>query len=450
MINQILDRHIPRVSDEEVDAAGERILYRLHHATPQTVTEELIDHRSSGIRWWPALAFATAAVLVLLVSGLFFRTPSPAVVRNNAAVQTLADGSQIVSGAGSEWKVETASDGLRIRLAHGTIVVIAAKQRKGHLYVETRDLEASVVGTKFMVSAEELQSTVKVFEGVVRVRHKEAEVTLHAGEQYVARLEQTPKTTLPAQKPSFEVISIRRNTSEPRGSSMGPRGDRFRGTGMTLKNLLLYAFRPGEENFRREQIIGATGWMETERFDVDAKIGVDSQSIPNTRIREMLQSALEERFQLKAHREVRELPVYNLVLVKGGPKLSADQTPPPIRQQFINFPAEGEALNELPRGAARFLESRFSTTVTGRSVSMETIVSLLQGSADRMVIDKTNFKGLFDFDLQFAKDAGAAAPPEAAVPFLFSAIQELNLKLEPGKERLPVVVVESAQRPTEN
>jgi len=520
---EILDKHLPRVSDEHVASAGERVLYRLHHTSPRasipssgTAIEDLGIPRTAG-GWWPILAGVAAVVAVALVlsfSGMFPAKRSPALavgavvesvdgtlhldsggssralragdviprgdsVRSGAprgAVLALPDGSRIEMRADSELRVETANDGAGIRLRQGSVIVKAAKQRGGHLYVRTVDLSASVVGTVFMVSVDALSSRVGVIEGEVRVRDGHSAVSLLPGEQissarfskesivtatfawsthaseYIALLTRTAGVAAPppAQKPSFEVASIKRNLSGLANGGISPRGDRFLATNATLKTLLVYAYRPGNEQFLRDQVIGAPGWSDTDHFDIEAKLGADARSIPFSQMREMVISLLEKRFQLRAHRETRELPVYNLVLVKNGPKLSSDQTPPPQSQAFINFVSEGEALLPMPRGAVQMIESPVRTMLTGTAVPMSMVVTLLQGRSDRIILNKTDFNGLFDIDVQFAKDSGPVPPPETPIPTLFSAIGELGLKLESGKAALPVVIVDSVRPPSAN
>jgi uncharacterized protein (TIGR03435 family) len=255
-----------------------------------------------------------------------------------------------------------------------------------------------------------------------------------------------------AQKPSFEVASVKPNTSGRDGGTMGPRGDRFFATNVTLKNLLVYAYSPPNGQFLKQQIIGAPDWANADHFDVQAEPEGNAAVLPNEQTKTMLQSLLEDRFQLKAHPETRDLPVYNLVLIKGGPKLSADQTPPDPRQGFITFASPGAQLEPLPRGAMRMITGPSSATLTGTAISLTKVLSLLQGTSDRIIIDQTGFNGLLDIRLEFSQDLGAvsADADTPALPSLFTAIQELGLKLEPSKAPLQVLVIDSVQRPSEN
>jgi uncharacterized protein (TIGR03435 family) len=165
----------------------------------------------------------------------------------------------------------------------------------------------------------------------------------------------------------------------------------------------------------------------------------------------MMQSLLEDSFQLKAHRETRDLPVYNLVLTKSGPKLSADQTPPDPHKSFISFVNEGSPMSPLPRGAVRMVAGPNTTSLTGTATPLDRIVYLLQSISDRMIVDKTGFTGLIDVQFSFRQDlASEPSTTGPSAPSLFTAIQEIGLKLEPAKAPLEVLVIDHAQRPPAN
>jgi uncharacterized protein (TIGR03435 family) len=100
----------------------------------------------------------------------------------NGGVFTLADGSRVEMRARSEVSLEQAIDGVRLRLNNGSILVNAAKQLSGYLYVQTKDVSVSVIGTVFVVNAEEEGSRVSVIEGEVRVRQGDFETKLRPGE----------------------------------------------------------------------------------------------------------------------------------------------------------------------------------------------------------------------------------------------------------------------------
>src|SRR6185503_8277691 len=118
---------------------------------------------------------AAAAVVEAADGGLYGTSGQPArmgeaiaagaVVRTDGgagAVLALKDGSRVEMRSKSELSLERADDGMRIRLHTGGIIVNAAKQRTGHLYVQTKDMTVSVVGTIFVVNADTKGSRVAV------------------------------------------------------------------------------------------------------------------------------------------------------------------------------------------------------------------------------------------------------------------------------------------------
>ena len=311
-------------------------------------------------------------------------------------------------------------------------------------------------------------------------------------------LSQTPATT---PKPSFEVVSIK--PSQPglgiRGG--GPRGDRFTMTGATLRILVQQAYSRANNSplGGQLQIIGGPNWMESERYDINAKADCSVGAPTREQFQLMVQSLLEDRFQLKAHLETRELPVYNLVVGKDGPKMkkSEDQTPPPISAGGPPLPcapapaapagllpplppppAPGQPfdMSKLPRGVMiMMMTPTAGATMQATGQPVGGLIGMLQGQAGRPVFDKTDLKGLFDFKLNFMPEnlptgntpfgpiggpggppiGPAGAPPASTasdpVPSLFTAVQEqLGLRLESAKGPVDVVVIESAQKPTEN
>jgi uncharacterized protein (TIGR03435 family) len=256
-----------------------------------------------------------------------------------------------------------------------------------------------------------------------------------------------------AQKPSFEIVSIKLNTSGRGGGGIGPRGDSLLVTNVTLKGIVMYAYAPPGGAFLNAQIFGGPSWNDTDHFDIIAKPAGNAKVVPGEQTKTMLQSLLEDRFQLKVHRETRNLPVYNLVVFKNGPKLSEDQTPPDTSNLFTNYASPGEPLDPLPRGALRIV-SGATTSSTGTAISIPRILTLLQHKSDRIIVDKTGFKGLVDIHLEYIQDLGEAAPDAVATnqstPSLSAALGEIGLKLESAKAPTEVLVIDSAQKPSEN
>jgi cytochrome c5 len=194
---------------DEHDKQFESYLRQFRLRKPGPLPEIASLSRRSSMRW--VLAAATI-VLIAGLSVLFVRdggsgsgpkatveaagNPSlyrggetieaGKVIQSNSAVGlvlALEDGSRIEMREQSELKLESAADGIRVRLNSGSILVMAAKQGAGHLYVQTRDAMVSVVGTVFLVNAEQSGTTVAVVEGEVHVQQGAESKKLLPGER---------------------------------------------------------------------------------------------------------------------------------------------------------------------------------------------------------------------------------------------------------------------------
>ena len=213
---------------------------------------------------------------------------------------------------------------------------------------------------------------------------------------------------------SFEVASIKPSDPTHVGAQVyTPGPGRFTAMTAALKDLMLFAY-----NVRPSQIVGGPRWFESEAYDIAAK----SAGAPsNDELRLMLRNLLADRFQLKVHRETRDLGVYNLVLDKKGPKLS-------------EVAAAGRGVG-MQKGN---LHASGST--------MATLASVLSRHLDHVVVDRTGLVGFYDFALTWTADD---SDPTGAS--LFSAIQEqLGLKLEATKAPVEVLVIDRAERPSQN
>src|SRR5262245_34051503 len=163
---------------------------------------------------------------------------------------------------------------------------------------------------------------------------KTARISLIIAALTFAALPLLSQSTSP--KPSFEVVSIK--PSPPNLGMRGgqPRGDRLSLVGMSLRFLLQQAFSraTGSAPVGQLTIIGGPIWMDSDLYELEARADGSGGALSREQMRLMMQSMLEDRFQLKAHMETREQPVYNLVVAKDGPKLKAsiDQAPSPLAQ----------------------------------------------------------------------------------------------------------------------
>jgi bla regulator protein BlaR1 len=270
----------------------------------------------------------------------------------------------------------------------------------------------------------------------------------------------------PATRPQFEVASVKLNTS---GGSNALFGSHSPGT-FNADNFPLSGLIAGAYGVQSFQIAGAPGWIESSRYDIVAKPSVNPVKTPRTRdsmmndqeeMKLMLQSLLEERFQLRLHRETKELPVYALTVAKGGLKLQAascteyDPNNPPPR------PAPGQKRPDFC-GNLGAGGSGPTQTMDAFGITMTQFLGFLPNYTGRVVIDKTGFTAKFNAHLVFERDPapgpGAKGDPEnrpaqidSSVPSLFTAIEEqLGLKLESTKGPVEVLVIDRIERPSEN
>lgn len=271
----------------------------------------------------------------------------------------------------------------------------------------------------------------------------------------------------PAQKPRFEVASIKPNRS---GSSYltsnGFQACNYVANNATLKTMVTFAYRlPSGQVLPLDRVIGGPSWIETDHFDVESKRRNEADSISLDQVLLMVQSLLEERFQLRTHWSTQDLPVYDLAVAKDGLKLkkSENQTqlPPPAGNPVLHCsgtpggppplpaPSTGSSGGTETRGpiTATFDSSGVSITSTGVTVS--TLVDFLQGYTDRPIINKTGLAGVYQFKLRFSPER-LGVTRAASGPSIFIAIQELGLKLESNKAPLDVLLIDSVQRPSEN
>jgi uncharacterized protein (TIGR03435 family) len=271
--------------------------------------------------------------------------------------------------------------------------------------------------------------------------------------------------TQPANRPSFEVASVKPNvTGDHRVSIMTQPGGRFVATGVSLKTLIGFGY--GVRDF---QILGGPDWLDDDRWDVEARSQEDSipavgPTDPNTPgpVALRVQSLISDRFRLNIHHDTKEFAVYELSIAKGGPKLklSEDQSaiqPPERGSPPPPVPQRGEP---MPRGSMRMGRGELEAT----GVSLLGLVRALSAQLGRTIIDKTGLKGLYDFKLQWIPDmnqgvglfgrTGPESPPPAADPAgpsIFTAIQEqLGLRLESARGPVEVIVIDSVQKPSAN
>lgn len=230
-------------------------------------------------------------------------------------------------------------------------------------------------------------------------------------------------------RPSFEVATIKLTDPAFGGILAGFPPGRFEARGFTLEDLVGMAYQVDNR-----QIADGPKWAETERYDI---VGTTMKQSTPDQINVMMQSLLADRFQLKVHHDTKELPVYVLTVAKGGPKMK------------VRTEGDGGAKESmLIRGAL----------IPGRDTTTQFLAAGLQKIIlDRPVLNKTGLTAHYDFDLKWRPDPsqfrgnGDKLSSDPNDPDLFTALQEqLGLKLTAERAPVDVVVIDSAEKPSEN
>jgi uncharacterized protein (TIGR03435 family) len=238
----------------------------------------------------------------------------------------------------------------------------------------------------------------------------------------------------------FEAASIKPGAPAAMGNvrvgmEMMP-GGRISMSGVTVKLLIQQAY--GVKDF---QIVGGPPWLGSERYDITAK---PAEAATEDQVKVMIQALLKDRFQLQFRRETKELPTYALVVAKGGPKLKESEV------------AAGSGQG---RGQLRMMgRGHFDA----QGVPISNLATQLSNALGRSVIDKTGLQGNYDYKLEWTPDEGQGGPMrgpggESSAPAdnpgasIFTALQDqLGLKLESTKGPVEILVIEKAEKASEN
>jgi uncharacterized protein (TIGR03435 family) len=253
--------------------------------------------------------------------------------------------------------------------------------------------------------------------------------------------------------PPLDVVSVKPNKSGSGGMRIMFNSDGYSATNVSAKMLIQMAY-----GIREDLISGAPGWAGSTRYDFDAKVAApDVEALkklnPEQR-RSMLQPALADRFNLKVHTEIKQLPVYELVVAKGGSKLK-EATPGDTYPNGFKDP-KGVGRGGMMRAGPGQLSAQ--------GIQMSSLVNTLAQQLHRTVVDKTGLAGDYDFTLQWTEETpdtmfkgSDGAPqradpaPDATGPSIFTAIQEqLGLKLQSAKGPVETLVIDHIEAPSEN
>jgi uncharacterized protein (TIGR03435 family) len=469
-IDKVLNEYLPSASKEETEVDCDRVLQHLRSRPRQ--------QKGSWSSWQRiALIPAAAAILLALFTSLVWQQKAFAVVervdghlyrvvdgaptaiqagdtldagdtvRTNGGFGTmlvLADGSRVEMRSKSELMLERTDAGVRVRLNEGDVIVTAAKQAEGrHLRVQTKDVTVSVVGTVFVVKAEESGSSVSVIEGEVLVQQGETEKSLRPGEQVISNPTMKPlpvteeiawsreaplhlallqqSVVTPTQpREAFDEVVIRRNTAAgatvgrgQTGATAGTRNDPCTGgqepridpvlfdtTNTTVIQLIAWAYGMDCIPFRGLDLVSGPDWLKTEGYDVRAirpegpndytsraegRFGTFIIRKPGPKIQRMLQTMLAERFGLQMRRDSKEMSVYVLSVARDGPKHTAArpmpaQQPAPDRAGSQTAPGINPEFSVWKEGDNPCCQSGSVSEIDGRRKTMADLASTLSAS----------------------------------------------------------------------
>lgn len=221
-------------------------------------------------------------------------------------------------------------------------------------------------------------------------------------------------------RPAFDVAAIRLSQQDD-GQDIDVDAGVFRAHNVTLKRLIALAY-----TVDMSEILEGPKWLDSDRYDINAKIPADFVGQRPSRVPDMIANLLAERFQLALHREPREIPGFALVVAKKGPKLS---------------PAKPDEKDSDMRSNGRHL--------IATNVPMEKFAKRLAREAGGPVEDRTGLQGGFDFELDWTPEKLEAVQDLSSdMPSIFVALQEqLGLKLESAKIQGSAVVIDGAVKP---
>jgi uncharacterized protein (TIGR03435 family) len=284
---------------------------------------------------------------------------------------------------------------------------------------------------------------------------------------------QAPARPEPQATPRFDVASIRpcKPDAAPAGGRGGPASTAILRLNCTpLRPVIEDAyirFADGKNGKIPSPILtgltkieGGPGWINSDRYTIEAKSeGVQTVSM---KAGPMMQALLEDRFQLRVHRETREGLVYELTIAKGGSKLQPARQGPCLTSDFAGVPLPPGFPLPIP-GDDRQCNLIFNVPkapnaiAVARSSTMENFASLLTAITGQLVVDKTGINEPFDYRLVYfpedgiplAADAPISDDPPAAS--IFTVLQdELGLKLERARGPRECLVIDHIERPSEN
>ena len=235
---------------------------------------------------------------------------------------------------------------------------------------------------------------------------------------------------------AFEAASVKPHTTpDPNVSINRTPGGGLDAVNVSVRMLITFSYR-----IRDQQLIGAPGWLDADRYDIHAKSPAGEpartdffDTTGGERVRLRTQALLAERFKLQLRSETREMPVYVLTVAKHGPK--------PALKRW----REGDEPGPQNIGGVN--------SYTAKKVSMKAFAEgYLSSRMDRVVLDQTGLSGDFNFKLEFVPEQpGRGGATDGTGPTFLDALEDqLGLNMKPRKDPVKVLVIEHVERPGAN
>lgn len=265
---------------------------------------------------------------------------------------------------------------------------------------------------------------------------------------------QTTDLSASAPWPSFDAASVKPVPSGTAGSSMQwPSPGRIHMVNASARSLIQFAY--GLKDF---QLAGGPGWANSRGYAIDAKTddatASQLQKLPGAqqrqRVQLMMRSLLADRFKLTLSHQTKDMPVYVLLMAKGGSKLTPTKYKPSDSGWFSSLFASSQPHLLIHPGEI----DAFAQSVE----ALAGVLSSIPDINDRLIEDQTGITGSYDFTLHFSPQmqrAGQPFQPNASVensgPSIFTALEEqLGLRLENAKGPVDVYTIDHIEEPSPN
>lgn len=407
-------------------------------------TDHVRSRRSFGRRALCGLSFVMAGTLAFLGE-------LPGITQTPAAGAQAASANTDIVGT---WQ-GTLHAGRDLRL-----VVKVTKDEKGRYKVETYSIDQNptpILADTASFQDKELEFAITMIEGKYDGKMSSDSNTIDGTwtqgghplplnlSRATAETEWTipkPPPPIPAMaedaNPSIEVATIKPSVPGRKGKGFGFSGREFKTINTDTYDLIAFAY-----GLDTKQIVGAPAWFDSDLYDVQLLPDAPGRPSPQ-QMKALVQKLLTSRFQLKFHREKRELAVYAISVANEGPKLTEAKEAANAPQAFF-FRGLGD--------------------LTVRNQTMADFASWMQnGVMDRPVVDQTGLKDRYDFQLKWTPDdsqfaqfrsAGVTVPKPSdaanAPPNLYTAIkQQLGLQMKATKAMDDVIVIDHVDHPSGN